>query len=259
MEIKVIAVPLLLFTCSINAASFDCSKASTLVEKDICNNRLLSNLDDALSENYKYMLASNIGDGARKELKSTQREWLKTRNKCENVECLTSQYEKRVDEICDYPVLSGVHPDCKTSDEVKAETEMPNKAEGDQQKITQAQQSVAESADPIPNNTITIDYSSVQDVVGGTVRSDRTPGGSVREISIAQYTAWEKKMKDQWSFRLWNAMGINNKNIVYNNCLSDISDQWTSSFGYIDTTLRSTEFTDGYTDESKAARAICSP
>ena len=56
------------------APSFDCAKASTFSEKSICSDPLLGNLDGALSENYKYMLASDIGDGARADLKETQKE-----------------------------------------------------------------------------------------------------------------------------------------------------------------------------------------
>ncbi len=49
------------------AASFDCNKAS----KTICNDQLLSKLDDTLSENYNYMPASNIvGVRERKYLKA---------------------------------------------------------------------------------------------------------------------------------------------------------------------------------------------
>jgi uncharacterized protein len=43
------------------AASFDCNKASTSVEKQICGDTLLSRLDDALAENYQNMVASDIG------------------------------------------------------------------------------------------------------------------------------------------------------------------------------------------------------
>ena len=47
--------------------------------------------------------------------------WLTVRNKCSNNNCLVEQYKKRIDEICDYPVLSGAHPFCKMADEVEEE------------------------------------------------------------------------------------------------------------------------------------------
>lgn len=99
--------------------SFDCAKASTFSEKAICTDTLLGKLDGALAENYKHMLASDIGDGARNDLKATQRRWLAERNKCTDNQCLASAYRKRIDEVCEYPVISGAHPVCTNSDEIK--------------------------------------------------------------------------------------------------------------------------------------------
>jgi uncharacterized protein len=110
-----------LISFQVHGASFDCAKASTFVEKAICTDSKLSRQDEVLGENYKYMLASNIGDGARKDLKSSQRTWIGGRNKCTDTECISNAYRKRIDEICDYPVLSGVHPTCVSAEEVEAE------------------------------------------------------------------------------------------------------------------------------------------
>ncbi|MDP1770900.1 MAG: hypothetical protein Q8L15_01345 [Methylobacter sp.] len=99
--------------------SFDCKKASTFSEKTICSDPLLGKLDGALSENYKYMLGSDIGDGARSELKSTQKTWLSDRNKCKDSQCLIDSYKKRIDEVCEYPVISGIHPECTSSSDIK--------------------------------------------------------------------------------------------------------------------------------------------
>lgn len=99
--------------------SFDCIKASTFSEKAICSDTLLGKLDGALSENYKYMLASDIGDGARNDLKITQKKWLTERNKCTDNQCLTNAYRKRIDDVCEYPVISGVHPVCTNSNDIK--------------------------------------------------------------------------------------------------------------------------------------------
>jgi uncharacterized protein YecT (DUF1311 family) len=99
--------------------SFDCAKATTFSEKAICSDSLLGKLDGALSENYKHMFASDIGDGAKKDLKLTQKSWLADRNKCTTKQCLADAYKKRIDEVCEYPVISGVHPLCTSSDEVQ--------------------------------------------------------------------------------------------------------------------------------------------
>lgn len=99
--------------------SFDCSKACTPVEKMICSNSLLGRLDVALTNNYKLMISANIGDGAKQHLKATQKEWLAFRNGCADTDCLEAAYRSRIDEICDYPVVSGVHPMCSYSDDIK--------------------------------------------------------------------------------------------------------------------------------------------
>lgn len=116
---KIFLIVLLnLFSNFVIAASFDCKKASTFVEKTICSEPLLSKLDDALAENYKSMYYSNFG-GSQKSLKAEQLRWLASRNKCTNSACLIKSYQKRVDETCDYGVVSGVHPICKMADEIE--------------------------------------------------------------------------------------------------------------------------------------------
>lgn len=109
-----------IFLCSVShAVSFDCLGATTFVEKAICTDPLLGKMDDTLSENYRYMLSSNIGDGAKKDLRVTQKKWLSERNKCTNNKCVADAYRERVDQVCDYPVISGAHPVCTSADEIK--------------------------------------------------------------------------------------------------------------------------------------------
>jgi uncharacterized protein YecT (DUF1311 family) len=72
-----------------HATSFDCEKASTYVEKTICSSPVLGKLDDALSEHYREMLATDLGDGPdNKALKKEQRVWVAQRNKCTTEKCL---------------------------------------------------------------------------------------------------------------------------------------------------------------------------
>ena len=119
MKTVIALLALVLASPLVYAASFDCKKATTFAEKQICSDPLLGKLDDALSENYKSMLDADIGDGARKDLKKTQKAWLSKRNKCTTKECLIEAYRKRIDEICEYPIIEGVHPLCVSSDEIK--------------------------------------------------------------------------------------------------------------------------------------------
>lgn len=86
------------------AASFDCTKASTKIEKLICGNNELSKLDEALSRIYQQALDRSIQalDPSidRQQVIKEQREWLKnTRNICGDVECLKDAYKKRIDSI----------------------------------------------------------------------------------------------------------------------------------------------------------------
>ena len=91
------AIGMMFMAFNANAVSFDCNKASTPIEKAICSDPLLGKLDDALTQNYKRMLAANIGDGAKSDLRATQKAWMAARNKCTNNSCIAEAYRQRVD------------------------------------------------------------------------------------------------------------------------------------------------------------------
>lgn len=99
--------------------SFDCAKATTSIEKAICSNPLLGKLDVALAENYKQMMMADLGKGGQANVKAEQRQWVQARNKCQDLTCLEQSYRKRVDETCEYGVVSGTHPICTMSEDVK--------------------------------------------------------------------------------------------------------------------------------------------
>lgn len=74
------------------AASFDCAKAATNVEKLICKTPSLGKADEELSAVYKQAVAvALIVDSVKKE----QRGWIARRNKCSGVPCLAEEYETR--------------------------------------------------------------------------------------------------------------------------------------------------------------------
>lgn len=128
MKNIVASLSIFLFAAGFNfppaiAASFDCAKAGTQVEKLICTIPILGELDDALSVNFK-IKASNIGDGASRNLIQTQREWIQQRNACSNAECIERIYRKRLDEVCGRPVLTGMHASCKYNADVILENEL---------------------------------------------------------------------------------------------------------------------------------------
>lgn len=113
-----VGLAVLLVSSSAFAVSFDCAKASTFAEKTICSDPLLRKLDDALSSNYKTMLGADFG-GPIANLRNDQRKWIAERNKCATRECLVAAYRERIDETCDYGVVSGVHPDCVHADDIE--------------------------------------------------------------------------------------------------------------------------------------------
>lgn len=90
---KIIPIFLLgIFYCSsLLSASFDCEKAFTSIEKQICDDSVLSKLDSDLGELYTSELVKDI------QLKKQQREWLKkVRNTCGSYECLVKVYSDRI-------------------------------------------------------------------------------------------------------------------------------------------------------------------
>lgn len=96
-----LACLLLLPPVAAPAASFDCSKASTRIEKLICNDKELSRLDESLAKAYQAALSSESAEAA----KASQRKWLEhERSSCDNSAtnlgqtalCLRSSYDERI-------------------------------------------------------------------------------------------------------------------------------------------------------------------
>lgn len=84
-------------------ASFDCSKAGTMVEKTICSSVGLAAYDTSLAQTYtqarNYYRSQNDAAAAN-ELSHSQKTWLKLRDSCnDNVECLEKTMSNRVSDI----------------------------------------------------------------------------------------------------------------------------------------------------------------
>lgn len=94
----IIALLLGLFlTQAVEAASFDCNKASGTVETRICANERLSRLDEHLSRYYKGALVAL--DGAAGCLRIDQRRWLNERNACPDNACIEAMILRRLSEL----------------------------------------------------------------------------------------------------------------------------------------------------------------
>ena len=114
---KKIVLILSFFVLFTHAASFDCKKARTSVEKHICSDANLSTLDEELAKVYKKVLKLSIqnrlskydGSSNYNFFKQKQKKWLKARNKnCskykgnEQKECLLSYYTSRIEKLKEF-------------------------------------------------------------------------------------------------------------------------------------------------------------
>lgn len=74
-----------------HAASFDCKKAGTKVEKMICADKQLSRLDEELADYY-----SADDAGVTDATRQAQRAWAAKRNACTTAACVETQYHLRI-------------------------------------------------------------------------------------------------------------------------------------------------------------------
>lgn len=80
-----------------HAASFDCAKAATSIEKTICSDDRISDLDSQLMQSYKKSMSTADNADA---LKLEQRAWLaNVRNKCQDAACLKLAYADRIAQL----------------------------------------------------------------------------------------------------------------------------------------------------------------
>ncbi len=94
--LKLLLIFALVLSCSttMHAASFDCSKASSKIEKAICANSALSKLDQDLGTLFNSVKIDDT------KIVSEQKKWLlERRNICKDTDCLINEYNKRIDEL----------------------------------------------------------------------------------------------------------------------------------------------------------------
>jgi uncharacterized protein len=85
------------FPVASGAASFDCARAGTTLEKMICADQALSALDERLAQAYKSALSETANA---KDIRQQQKRWLENvRDKCTSRACLVEVYEKRIKEL----------------------------------------------------------------------------------------------------------------------------------------------------------------
>jgi uncharacterized protein len=106
-KILILFLNLFLFFGTAFAASFDCGKAQTNIEKIICEEPALSHLDEQLGALYL-----KVRDAGANELKPQiireQKEWLRQRNRqCgdADIDCLKSSYSEQINWLANIPPL----------------------------------------------------------------------------------------------------------------------------------------------------------
>ncbi len=91
-------------TASAASPSFNCAKASSTVEKLICSDPGLAELDRSLASLYGTVL-KNTPAGEQKMLKAEQRGWVKGRDDCwksdDLRDCVASEYRLRINQLKD--------------------------------------------------------------------------------------------------------------------------------------------------------------
>lgn len=87
---------LLVLALPAHAASFDCAKAATKVEKIICSDAEISKLDEELNAAYKTALQD---EKQADSIKQAQKQWVKERNSCADAACVKGAYQKRIGQL----------------------------------------------------------------------------------------------------------------------------------------------------------------
>lgn len=104
----IVAFLALLSPVATQAASFNCAKVSTKVEKMICADPELSRLDEELAQAYSEALKKNLDAEA---FKQQQLEWIKNQSHCKDTVCLKDLYQQRLADLKQNPpVFATIFP-----------------------------------------------------------------------------------------------------------------------------------------------------
>lgn len=142
----------LLFATSTFAASFDCSKAASVIELKICASPNLSLLDEQLALAYREALATTTDP---RSLKDEQSAWLKQiRNQCQEADCIEELYKTRITALVDYStekiVIANDRPE-----NIQSDVRTPEQPQIVTQEDSQQQVSPIEQATPQTNPIVT--------------------------------------------------------------------------------------------------------
>ena len=89
----------LALTTVAEAASFDCSKVTTKVEKLICGDSELSKLDENLKSIYQQYASQASARLSIESIRLDEAEWVRQRNRCPDTSCIRDEYEMRIAQL----------------------------------------------------------------------------------------------------------------------------------------------------------------
>lgn len=85
---------------SADAASFDCRRAVTKAEHAICDTASLSSMDETMARYYRALVDGPFhGPACRDGIRTSQKDWLRERDRCGDVGCLAARYTARIDTL----------------------------------------------------------------------------------------------------------------------------------------------------------------
>lgn len=115
-----------LISAATHAASFDCRKAASTVEKLICEDKALSRLDDEMAAVYR-MFRGDLDAEKTAALVATQKSWISSRGACKDRACLKFSYEKRIAELRELQLMGANAVIPESTDEESNESD-PSRA-----------------------------------------------------------------------------------------------------------------------------------
>lgn len=80
------------------SASFDCTNSQTSIEKMICSDKSLSQIDEQLNGVYESTI-EHLDDLTAEQIMLQHKNWTEKRNQCVNIECLRTVYDTRLLEV----------------------------------------------------------------------------------------------------------------------------------------------------------------
>lgn len=85
------------------APSFPCRGKLTSTERAICADADLADLDRRMAREYAFQLSQQTTRSARKYLRTSQRQWLKERNRCgDSVPCIAAEYHQWIEQLVEW-------------------------------------------------------------------------------------------------------------------------------------------------------------